>query len=145
MPEALVLRGGAALSEFRRSRLLQALQSVDEAVADVQATWLHVVLSAQPLSSDTRSRVAALLDDGLTVAAEPAGASVLWVMPRLGTVSPWSSKATEIARMCGRIFLVRAGMNYFFFNSISNCANHAEILSISSSDSGLAITFITSL
>ena len=114
MPEALVLRGGAALSEFRRSRLLQALQSVDEAVADVQATWLHVVLSAQPLSPDTQSRVAALLDDGLTVAAEPAGASVLWVMPRLGTVSPWSSKATEIARLCGldQVNRIERGVSY---------------------------------
>ncbi len=114
MPEALVLRGGAALSEFRRSRLLQALQSVDEAVADVQATWLHVVLSAQPLSPDTQSRVAALLDDGLAVAAEPSGASVLWVMPRLGTVSPWSSKATEIARLCGldQVSRIERGVSY---------------------------------
>lgn len=101
MPDAIVLRGGAALSEFRRRRLLATLQAGDDAVADLRAWHLHVVLSPQPLTPDTRSRVAALLDDGLPPPAEPAGASVLWVVPRLGTVSPWSSKATDIARVCG--------------------------------------------
>ena len=101
MPDAIVLRGGSALSEFRRRRLLAALQAADDAVADVRAWHLHVVLSPQPLTPDTRSRVAALLDDGLPSPAEPDGATVLWVMPRLGTVSPWSSKATDIARVCG--------------------------------------------
>ena len=101
MPDAIVLRGGAALSEFRRRRLLAALQAADDAVADVRAWHLHVVLSPQPLTPDTRARVAALLDDGLAPPAEPDGATLLWVVPRLGTVSPWSSKATDIARVCG--------------------------------------------
>ena len=101
MPDAIVLRGGAALSEFRRRRLLAALQAVDDAVADLRAWHLHFVLSAEPLSPDTRARVAALLDDGLPTPPEPSAASLLWVVPRLGTVSPWSSKATDIARVCG--------------------------------------------
>ncbi|RPH46128.1 MAG: phosphoribosylformylglycinamidine synthase [Burkholderiales bacterium] len=101
MTDAIVLRGGSALSEFRRRRLLAALQAADDAVADLRAWHLHVVLSPQPLTPDTRSRVAALLDDGLPSPAEPDGGTLLWVVPRLGTVSPWSSKATDIARVCG--------------------------------------------
>jgi phosphoribosylformylglycinamidine synthase len=101
MPDAIVLRGGSALSEFRRRRLLAALQAADDAVADLRAWHLHFVLSVQPLTPDTRSRVAALLDDGLPVPGGPDGATVLWVVPRLGTVSPWSSKATDIVRVCG--------------------------------------------
>jgi phosphoribosylformylglycinamidine synthase len=101
MPDAIVLRGGAALSEFRRRRLLAALQATDDAVADLRSWHLHIVLSAAALTPDTRSRVAALLDDGLAAQAEPEGETVLWVVPRLGTVSPWSSKATDIARVCG--------------------------------------------
>jgi phosphoribosylformylglycinamidine synthase len=101
MPDAIVLRGGSALSEFRRRRLLAALQAADDAVADLRAWHLHFVLSPQPLTPDTRSRVAALLDDGLPVPGGPDGATVLWVVPRLGTVSPWSSKATDIVRVCG--------------------------------------------
>ncbi|HYF57536.1 MAG TPA: phosphoribosylformylglycinamidine synthase [Burkholderiaceae bacterium] len=101
MPDAIVLRGGAALSEFRRRRLLAALQAADDAVADLRAWYLHVVLSPRPLTDDTRARVAALLDDGTTAPEAPADATVLWVVPRLGTVSPWSSKATDIARVCG--------------------------------------------
>ena len=101
MPDAIVLRGGTALSEFRRRRLLAALQAVDDAVADVRARHLHFVLSDRPLSPDTRARVVALLDDGLPAPAEVAAATELWVVPRTGTVSPWSSKATDIARVCG--------------------------------------------
>jgi phosphoribosylformylglycinamidine synthase len=101
MPDAIVLRGGAALSEFRRRRLLAALQADDDAVADLRAWHVHFVLSPEPLTPDTRRRVEALLDDGLPVPAEPEGATVLWTVPRLGTVSPWSSKATDIAKVCG--------------------------------------------
>ena len=101
MPDALLLRGGAALTDFRRQRLLKALQAIDDGVADVQGAWLHVALSDQPLSADTRSRLTALLDDGLGVQQDAGQAVVMWVMPRLGTVSPWSSKATDIARVCG--------------------------------------------
>jgi len=114
MPDALLLRGGAALTEFRRQRLLRALQAIDDGVADVHAAYLHVVLSAAPLSQDTRARVTALLDDGHPAAASPTDGTVLWVMPRLGTVSPWSSKATDIARVCGlsEVLRIERGVAY---------------------------------
>jgi len=114
MPDAFILRGGAAVSEFRKQRLLAALQTVEPSVADVQASFLHVVLSAQPLSPDTKARVAALLDDGLPHSPEPTDATVLWVMPRLGTISPWSSKATDIARVCGldQVHRIERGIAY---------------------------------
>jgi phosphoribosylformylglycinamidine synthase len=101
MPDAIVLRGGAALTEARRARLLPALRAIDERVVDLHAQYLHLVCSDAPLSPDTRARVAALLDDGETAPARPDGAVEVWVVPRLGTVSPWSSKATDIARVCG--------------------------------------------
>ena len=114
MPDALLLRGGAALTEFRRQRLLRALQAIDDGVADVHASYLHVVLSAAPLSQDTRARVTALLDDGHPAAPSPADGTVLWVMPRLGTISPWSSKATDIARVCGlsEVLRIERGVAY---------------------------------
>ena len=46
----------------------------------------------------------ALLDYGggaLDLPAAPARASALYVVPRLGTISPWASKATDIAKLCG--------------------------------------------
>jgi len=101
MPEALLLRGGAALTDFRRDRLLTELQKVDASVVGLTAWHIHVVLSETPLSEDTRARVAALLDDGVAAVEAPAGSTEFWVLPRLGTISPWSSKATDIARVCG--------------------------------------------
>jgi phosphoribosylformylglycinamidine synthase len=115
MPDAIVLRGCAALSEFRRRRLLQALQAIDDAVADVHAHYLHVVIAAWPLEPEMVDRVRALIDDGLGEAPAPEpGAALHWVMPRLGTVSPWSSKATDIAHSCGlaSVLRIERGIGY---------------------------------
>ncbi|MFZ9406861.1 MAG: phosphoribosylformylglycinamidine synthase [Burkholderiaceae bacterium] len=101
MPEALLLRGGAALTEFRRQRLLSELQAIDASVVDLTAWHVHVVISESALSADDQARVGALLDDGLPTVPVDEQAMVVWVLPRLGTVSPWSSKATDIARVCG--------------------------------------------
>ncbi len=92
--------GGPALSEFRRQALLSRLQASCPRVSEVQAMYLHVVASAAALSAPESTRVQALLD-GPGSAALPAGGVHLYVMPRLGTISPWASKATDIAHNCG--------------------------------------------
>ena len=100
MLEALTLPGSQALSSFRRERLLARLRAIEPRVADVHAAWQHFAWLSAPLDADARARLAALLDDGEPPAGAPEGCAV-WVVPRLGTVSPWASKATDIARNCG--------------------------------------------
>lgn len=95
MAEVLFLRGGPALSSFRIDKLLEQLRPLG--CKQVEAGFRYFVELKAPLVSADLAFLAELLEAG---AHEPESATVL-VVPRLGTVSPWSSKATDIARNCG--------------------------------------------
>ncbi len=92
--------GGAALSDFRAAALLQRLRGAAPRVAAVAARYVHWVATEAALDAAQRERFAALLRYG-DPASGDAGGALAVVMPRLGTVSPWASKATDIARNCG--------------------------------------------
>ena len=99
MSTIIRLPGSLALSDFRRERLLARLQQLDAPVAEVHAQHVHFVHCHQPLQGADASRLESLLQYG-----EPAVAADglhLLVIPRLGTISPWASKATDIAHNCG--------------------------------------------
>jgi phosphoribosylformylglycinamidine synthase len=95
--------GIKALSDFRVLQLLPRLQAVHDRIIGIEARYVHLVATDTPLDPALAPKLAALLSYG-----EPAGAlpeqvvgSVFIVSPRLGTVSPWASKATDIAHNCG--------------------------------------------
>ena len=90
--------GGEALSAFRAPALLARLQAVCPRITAVAARHVHWVAFDQP--SQDLDKIAALLRYGPAYAGPGAGELVV-VMPRLGTVSPWASKATDIAHNCG--------------------------------------------
>lgn len=92
--------GGRALSEFRLQQLLPKLRQVHDRVAGLSARFVHLAAWDHEPSGAERERLAALLTYGDP--AGPAGPGELFVVtPRLGTVSPWASKATDIAHNCG--------------------------------------------
>ncbi|MET3516733.1 phosphoribosylformylglycinamidine synthase [Pseudacidovorax sp. 1753] len=97
-----IFEGGAALSDFRARQLLPRLQAVDARINAITARFVHLVLADAEMDAATRERFAALLTYGepFDAGAAPQGATLV-VSPRLGTVSPWASKATDIARNCG--------------------------------------------
>ncbi len=98
----LALDGPSALSAFRSAQLLARLQASAPQIAAVRARYVHFVHASAPLSSDDRARLAGLLDYGEPFdLRDERGAPTLLVVPRLGTVSPWASKATDIAHNCG--------------------------------------------
>ncbi|MBT9596807.1 MAG: phosphoribosylformylglycinamidine synthase [Vitreoscilla sp.] len=92
--------GGNALSAFRAQALLASLQAACPRITGVTARHVHWAWTDEPLAGAALDKLAALLRYG---DAAPAGAegSLVVVMPRLGTVSPWASKATDIAHNCG--------------------------------------------
>ena len=99
MAAILQLRGPRALSEFRLAKLVQSLQKIDSGVRSVAAEHRHFVEADGALSAADRERLERLLAYGI-----PAGAvegELYLVVPRIGTISPWSSKAADIARNCG--------------------------------------------
>ena len=103
MNSLLHFLGSNVLSSFRRDRLLKRFAQLELPVSDIRGQYEHYVWTQQPLSADANSRLAQLLDYGNPVAdaTESKNAVVLRVFPRLGTISPWASKATDIAHNCG--------------------------------------------
>jgi phosphoribosylformylglycinamidine synthase len=95
------LDGPSALSSFRATRLLVRLQAIEPAVTAVAARHVHFVHTDAALDREQRARLDQLLDYGEVAPRAPAGASVWLTVPRVGTVSPWASKATDIAHNCG--------------------------------------------
>src|SRR5699024_9063565 len=95
--------GGSALSEFRARAVLRRLQVRVPRVAGVSAEHQHWVASTAPLTGQQARVLQQLLDYGEPVSpADPAAASATVVVtPRLGTISPWASKATDIVHNCG--------------------------------------------
>jgi phosphoribosylformylglycinamidine synthase len=94
MARILKLRGAAAFSASRLARLQET------AGAKLAAEHWVFVECESDLTVDELNRLKDLLGIPATLPPEPAGELVL-VTPRLGTISPWSSKATDIARNCG--------------------------------------------
>jgi phosphoribosylformylglycinamidine synthase len=95
----MYFEGGNALSPFRSQRLLTRLAAANPHIAGVSARFVHWVWSDAALDRGTQDKLAALLTYGDGAAA--GGGALVVVMPRLGTVSPWASKATDIAHVCG--------------------------------------------
>jgi len=112
----LILPGSNALSAFRNQRLLSQLQAVAPSIAAIQARFYHFIDTSAPLTTDDTSRLSAMLTYG-----EPAPETLyegvseeFFVIPRLGTISPWASKATDIAHNCGmtHVHRIERGVGY---------------------------------
>jgi phosphoribosylformylglycinamidine synthase len=93
--QVLFLKGGFALSEFRIKKLLQDLAPLG--VARIEAHHRYFAELTDGLNADDLSFLFELLHAD---EHRPAEAAIL-ITPRLGTVSPWSSKATDIVTNCG--------------------------------------------
>ena len=92
--------GGSALSNFRAQALLARLQSTCPRITGLAARFVHWAAFDAAPAPDALDKLQALLSYGQAYAGPAAGERVV-VMPRLGTVSPWASKASDIARNCG--------------------------------------------
>ncbi|GEK72818.1 MULTISPECIES: phosphoribosylformylglycinamidine synthase [Halomonas] len=98
----LELRGAPALSAFRHAKLLEALHAVAPQVEALGADYVHFVDHDGELEGEDRRLLERLLDYGPAHDTGARGDGRLFlVVPRIGTQSPWSSKATDIARNCG--------------------------------------------
>ncbi len=96
-------QGGPALSSFKTRRLLSRLQAVCPAIQSLQTAFVYLLATDTPVKAQDSGRMAQLLDaspDSAKPLALPHCYTVV-VSPRQGTVSPWASKAGDIARNCG--------------------------------------------
>ena len=92
--------GGNALSPFRARQLLPQLQSIAPRIDAVRARYVHWAATPSVPTPAQAQQLAALLNYGEPFEGGDAGQAIV-VAPRLGTVSPWASKASDIAHNCG--------------------------------------------
>jgi phosphoribosylformylglycinamidine synthase len=99
----LEIPGAAALSAFRLAKLRARIAAIAADVELLEARYVHLVSTLRDLAADERAVLDALLTYGPREAPSAAAADGLLrvVVPRPGTISPWSSKATDIAHVCG--------------------------------------------
>jgi phosphoribosylformylglycinamidine synthase len=109
------LRGAPALSPFKQRSLLGQLQQLNQNVASVYAEFMHFVDVKEALEEYELNVLNRLLTYGPKANVESVDGKLFLVVPRLGTISPWSSKATNIALECGldKIKRIERGIAYF--------------------------------
>ena len=118
----LILRGAPALSAFRHGKLLEQLSQKVPAVTGLYAEFAHFADTDGELTADQQQVLGRLLKYGPSVPVqEPAGRLFL-VVPRLGTISPWASKASDIAHNCGlqSIQRLERGIAYYVAGDLSD-------------------------
>ena len=110
-----ILRGSPALSAFRINKLLSRCQDARLPVSDIYAEYVHFADVSAPLSSDEQTKLQRLLKYGPSLAEHAPTGRLLLVTPRPGTISPWSSKATDIAHNCGLSQVLRLERGLAFY------------------------------
>ncbi|MGB7541756.1 MAG: phosphoribosylformylglycinamidine synthase [Burkholderiales bacterium] len=127
----LKLRGSRAASAFRLDKLNLRLAAIHRSVQAVAAEYRHFVEIERPLAAGEHAVLDRLLRYGEP--APPAGeGEMLLVVPRLGTISPWSSKATDIARQCGLdpVRRIERGIAWYLSGGGAAPAHRGEILNL---------------
>jgi phosphoribosylformylglycinamidine synthase len=130
--DMLELTGQPALSEFRLEKLLRRLRRRDDRVTGIETAFLYFVDLARPLTAQQRSHLEALLLSGDEPAALSTAAHRLFVVPRHGTISPWSSKATDIAVACDLTPVRRIERGICYALQFREQPTHDEVLQLSS-------------
>jgi len=112
----LQLRGNPALSAFRLQKLTEVLQIQVPTLAHVYAEFVHFADVEQQLSDESLNLLGRLLEYGPQLEVEQPEGELRLVVPRPGTISPWASKATDIAHNCGLVNIQRLerGVAYYF-------------------------------
>ena len=111
----MILSGAPSLSAFRREKLLTKLRESDASIQSVCAEYVHFAEITKPLTPSETTTLQALLTYGPSEQDVDTGGQLILVAPRPGTISPWSSKATDIAHNCGLKNVVRLerGIAYY--------------------------------
>ena len=123
----LILRGAPALSAFRHGKLLEQLTSKVPAVTGLYAEFAHFADVTGVLNTDEEQVLARLLKYGPSVAVQEPSGKLFLTIPRFGTISPWSSKASDIARNCGlaKIQRLERGIAYYVSGELSEADSSA--------------------
>ena len=127
-----ILRGKTALSEFRINKLLSTLQQKVPDITYVDSQFIHFVHSRNKLETNEITQLNTILlgpDEEDPKQEDETTAAFVLITPRPGTISPWSSKATDILHNCGmdNILRVERGIAVWVFASDSLQISDADV------------------
>ncbi len=122
----LILQGGNALSDFRVNKLLPALQACVSEIGSIQAHYIHFAETSADLNGKEQSQLDGLLNYGSAIDIANNHSAKLIVIPRPGTISPWSSKATDIVHNSGLDKVVRIERGIVYLLTLSNGSNLSD-------------------
>jgi len=111
----LTLRGAPALSDFRRQKLSRRVSDSSGIALSLYAEYRHFVELKGELGEARMAVLERLLRYGPALPAHQPKGQLILVVPRPGTVSPWSSKATDIAHNCGLHDIARIERGLAFY------------------------------
>jgi len=113
MPTFALLSGPPALSQFRQHGLINAFKKHHLPILSFEAREQYLIWTETPLSSEQRSDLYRLLNLSSNHPSKLESAKHYFVIPRVGTISPWASKATEIAKLCNfQLLRLEKGLQY---------------------------------
>ena len=123
-----ILRGAPALSEFRVKKLLQGFAEKGLKITSVYAEYVHFASLSSPLSDSEKDILGKILTYGPRISEKELRGTLYLVTPRPGTISPWSSKATDIAHNCGLPSVDRLERGIAYYIEGDDAGNRAGIL-----------------
>ncbi|MFQ5345492.1 MAG: phosphoribosylformylglycinamidine synthase, partial [Mariprofundus sp.] len=123
----LTLKGQPVLSDFRRDKLADAMCRQGIMAADISAHYIHIAEVGLPWAQSDTEQLACLLGHAPDVFTEQQSDDLFLVVPRIGTISPWSSKATDIAGLCGLSDLIRLERGIAYAISGITHEQHASV------------------
>lgn len=116
----LSLRGSAALSQFRLDKLYASLKTSAPSVKHVYAEFMHFSFTQEALTTHKQKTLEQILTYGPKNETESPDGELFLVIPRIGTISPWASRATDIANNCGLDSLLRLERGIAYYVTTSN-------------------------
>ncbi|MDH5301641.1 MAG: phosphoribosylformylglycinamidine synthase [Gammaproteobacteria bacterium] len=124
------LRGAAALSPFRIEKLLQSIRAEVASVSAVVAEFVYFAQAEPRLSDAQLSALRDLLNDGQQVSPTTPAGQLRLVVPRPGTITPWSTKATDIAHHCGLDNLARVERGIAYYVTSNQALTAAQLRAV---------------
>jgi phosphoribosylformylglycinamidine synthase len=119
-PSFLSLRGSPALSPFRLDKLYATLKQSAPSITHIYAEFIHFAFSSEPLSDTQQQSLKQILTYGPQAQLEDPTGELFLVVPRIGTISPWASRATDIAHNCGLSSVLRIERGIAFYVTTAN-------------------------
>ena len=126
----LILRGAPALSDFRVNKLMSAFNQHGLNIKDIYAEFVHFAEIESELSDSELDKLNALLEYGPKIESHPPSGKLILVTPRPGTISPWSTKATNIANNCGlnKVKRIERGIAYYVETSSELSSQQLQVI-----------------